>query len=310
MNYTLHQLRVFLKVVDCLSITKASKELFLTQPAVSIQLKKLQDQFDLPLTEVIGKQLYITDFGQKIAETSRRILEESDKIRYTVDQFKGLLSGKIKISVVSTGKYVIPYFIKSFIDKYPGVEISIDVSNKTKVVESLVKNESDFSLVSVPPEKVPIHSIELMDNRLYLVGSRLHTGPIKSLKDLKESTLLFREEGSATRLAMQRILNKQNVTTGKTMELVSNEAVKQAINAGIGFSIVPLIGLRNELANGSIKIFPIKGLPIKTKWNLVYRKGKKLTPAHEEFIRHIDEEKLKIVDEYFSWATGEPYPNE
>lgn len=302
MNYTLHQLQVFLKVVDCKSITKASEELFLTQPAVSIQLKKLQDQFELPLTEVIGRQLYVTDFGQKIAERSRRILEEADMIRYTVDQFKGLLSGKIKISVVSTGKYVIPYFIKSFMDKYPGVEISVDVSNKTKVVEGVVNNESDFSLVSVLPEKVPLRAIELMENRLYLVGSSSHHGPVESLKDLKDVTLLFREEGSATRMAMKKFLTRHNVTTGKTMELVSNEAVKQAVNADIGFSIVPLIGLRNELASGSIKIFPMKGLPITTRWNLVYRKEKKLTPAQEEFIRFIEENKPQIVEEHFSWA--------
>ncbi len=302
MNYTLHQLRIFLKVADCQSITKASEELFLTQPAVSIQLKKLQDQFELPLTEVIGRQLYITDFGKKIAETSRRILEEADMIRYTIDQYKGLLSGKIKISVVSTGKYVIPYFLKSFMDQYPGIEISIDVSNKNKVVEGLINNESDFSLVSVIPKEVPINAIELMENRLYLVGSSRYDKPINSIKDIRKLTLLFREEGSATRMAMERFLNQRKVPIGKSMELVSNEAVKQAINAGIGFSIVPLIGLRNELASGSMKIFPLKGLPITTRWNLVYNKGKKLTPAQEGLIQYMEENKQQIAKEHFSWA--------
>ncbi len=302
MNYTLHQLKIFLKVVDCQSITKASEELYLTQPAVSIQLKKLQDQFELPLTEVVGRQLYITDFGQKIAETSRKILEEADAIRYTIEQYKGLLSGKIKISVVSTGKYVIPYFLKPFMDKYPGVEISIDVSNKNRVVEGLIKNDSDFSLVSVIPKEVSINSIELMENRLYLVGSSTYPHTIKRLSDLKKATLIFREEGSATRNAMERFLSRHNVAVGKTMELVSNEAVKQAINAGIGLSIVPLIGLRNELANNTMKIFPIRGLPITTNWNLVYNKGKKLTPAHEELINFMEENKITIADEHFGWA--------
>ncbi|MEQ9404567.1 MAG: LysR family transcriptional regulator [Cyclobacteriaceae bacterium] len=302
MHYTLHQLRIFLKVADCQSITRASEELFLTQPAVSIQLKKLQDQFELPLTEVIGRQLYITDFGQKIAETSRRVLEEADMIKYTMDQYKGLLSGKIKVSVVSTGKYVIPYFLKSFMDLYPGIEVSLDVSNKHKVVEGIANNISDFSLVSVLPDDLPISSIELMENRLYLIGSSAHVGAVTSLKDLEKLTLLFREEGSATRMAMERFLAQNKVPIGKTMELVSNEAVKQAINAGLGFSIVPLIGLRNELAVGSMKIFPIKGLPIITKWNLVYNKGKKLTPAHEALIQHIEKNKQEIVNEHFDWA--------
>ena len=94
MNYTLHQLRVFLKVTEFQSVTKAAEELYLTQPAVSIQLKKLQDQFDLPLTEIVGRQLYVTDFGREIAERSKRILEEADAIKYTADRYKGLLTGK------------------------------------------------------------------------------------------------------------------------------------------------------------------------------------------------------------------------
>ena len=117
MHYTLHQLTIFLKVSNCQSITKAAKELYLTQPAVSIQLKKLQDQFELPLTEVIGRQLYITDFGKEIAIRAQRILNEADGIKYTIDQFKGILTGSIKISVVSTGKYIIPYFLKDFMDR-------------------------------------------------------------------------------------------------------------------------------------------------------------------------------------------------
>ena len=302
MHYTLHQLRIFSKVAELQSITKASEELHLTQPAVSIQLKNLQNQFELPLTEVVGRQLYITDFGQKIAETSRKILFEADNIRYMTDQFKGILTGEINVSVVSTGKYVIPYFLKSFMDKYPGVEINIDVSNKNLVVDKLVKNESDFSLVSVLPEGIEVKTVELMENRLYLVGSAEDPNPPKKLSDLKKLTLLFREEGSATRKAMEAYLKSHDVKPLKSMKLVSNEAVKQAINAGIGYSIVPLIGLRNELANNSMKIYPLKGLPIVTNWNLIYNKGKNLTPAQKELINFIEQNKASLTKEYFNWA--------
>lgn len=306
MNYTLHQLRILLKVSECQSVTKAAEELFLTQPAVSIQLKKLQDQFELPLTEVVGRQLYITDFGKEIVERSRRILEEADAIRFTIAQYKGLLTGKIKISVVSTGKYVIPYFLKPFMDKYPEVTISIDVSNKNRVVEGLIHNESDFSLVSVIPEGVKLNKIELMENRLYLAGSKRFPGKMKKPKDLEKVTLLFREEGSATRNAMQDFLERHEVKVGKSMELVSNEAVKQGINAGIGFSIVPLIGLRTALESESIKIFPMKGLPIITNWNLVYNKGKKLTPAQEELLRYMESNKVQLSKIHFDWALIDP----
>ncbi|MEL6674572.1 MAG: LysR family transcriptional regulator [Bacteroidota bacterium] len=302
MNYTLHQLRIFLKVSECQSVTRAAEELHLTQPAVSIQLKKLQDQFELPLTEVIGRQLYFTDFGKEIAERSRKILEEADAIRYTVAQYKGLLTGKIKISVVSTGKYVIPYFLKPFMDQYPEVEIFIDVSNKNKVIEGLIQNDSDFSLVSVLPKDVKVHQVELMENRLFLVGSKIYKEKLKRPKDLEKLTLLFREEGSATRNAMTTYLAENQIKVGKSMELVSNEAVKQAIYAGIGVSVVPLIGLRTGIENANIHIYPFKGLPIITNWNLIYNQGKNLTPAQAALVSYMETHKHEIAQRHFDWA--------
>lgn len=305
MNYTLHQLRVFLKVTEFQSVTKAAEELYLTQPAVSIQLKKLQDQFDLPLTEIVGRQLYITDFGREIAERSKRILEEADAIKYTADRYKGLLTGKINISVVSTGKYVMPYILKPFMDRHPGIDISLDVSNKNRVVQGLTRNESDFSLVSVLPDGIAVKAVELMENRLYLAGSKGFEGNFSKPSDLQKATLLFREEGSATRMAMETYLQEHGIKPKKSMELVSNEAVKQAINAGIGLSIVPLIGLRSALTNEDIRIFPMKGLPIVTNWNLIYSKGKKLTPAQQALIDFIEEEKQSLQEKHFSWALTE-----
>ncbi|MGB3465573.1 MAG: LysR family transcriptional regulator [Cyclobacteriaceae bacterium] len=301
MNYTLHQLKVFLKIVEFQSITKASEALFLTQPAVSIQLKRLQDQFEIPLTEVIGRQLYITDFGSKIAEVSRNILREADAIKTTIDQYNGLLTGKIIVSTVSTGKYIIPYFLTGFMKKYPGVEMVVDVSNREKVLESLAGNESDFSLVSVLPENTPVNKIDLMENRLYMVASsRIHKGKLTPAS-LANETIILREKGSATRKAMEQYLEKYNISYKKSMVLVSNEAVKQAVLAGIGFSIMPLIGLRNEIANDSLLICPMKDLPIITSWNLIYDERKKLSPASTELISYINAHKQDVVGEYFDF---------
>lgn len=302
MHYTFHQLKIFLKVSDCQSITKAAKELHLTQPAVSIQLKKLQDQFELPLTEVIGRQLYTTDFGNEIAIKCRRILNEANAIKYTVDQYKGLLSGTIKIAVVSTAKYIIPYFLKPFMDLHPNIEISIDVSNKHKVIEGLIKNDSDFSLVSVLPEGLKINTVELMENRLYLLGPKSFDGKLKKPKDLEKHTLILREEGSATRNSMLQYLSNHNIQINKSMQLVSNEAIKQTIYAGIGCSIVPLIGLRNALNREDVKIYPLKGLPIISQWNMIFMDGKQLTPAQKALIEYIEENKTRIVEKHFDWA--------
>ena len=302
MNYTLHQLKIFVSVCNNKSITKASEELHLTQPAVSIQLKKLQDQFELPLTEVISRQLYITDFGNEIARRSKKILEEADAIKYTIDQYKGLLTGKINISVVSTAKYAIPYFLKPFMDKHPKINISIDVSNKEKVVERLTKNETDFAMVSVLPEDVKMNTIELMENRLYLVGNEEQLRDVNELKDIEKLTLLFREKGSATRQAMECFMEDNKISAKKNMELVSNEAIKQAIFAGIGASIVPLIGLRRALDNENIQIKRMPGLPIITNWYLVYLANKKLSPAQLALEKYIQENKAQIVKEHFSWS--------
>lgn len=302
MHYTLHQLEIFLTVVDLQSVTKAAEELHLTQPAISIQLKKLQDQFELPLIEVISRKVYVTDFGKDIAERCRKIRAEVAHISHTVNQHKGLLTGHIKISVVSTAKYIIPYILKAFMDEHPGVKIDIDVSNKNQVVVALAKNETDFALVSVLPEDLQLEAIPLMENKLYLTGNKEFDGKIKKPKDLSKVTLLFREKGSATRMAMEAYLRAHNVPVQKSMQLVSNEAIKQTINAGIGMSIMPLIGLRTSLKNKELHVYPVKGLPITTTWHLVNVKGKKFTPAQAAFVAYIENNKEEIVKTYFSWA--------
>jgi len=171
MHYTLHQLQIFLKIAEKKSITKASEELHLTQPAVSIQLKKFQDQFPFPLTEVIGRQIYITDFGKEIVEAGKVILKHVNEIEYKSITYSGKLSGKLKISIVSTAKYIMPYLLADFIKTNPEIELILDVTNKSKVIESLTENSVDLSMVSILPDNLQIDSIQLMENQLYLVGN-------------------------------------------------------------------------------------------------------------------------------------------
>ena len=205
MNYTLHQLKVFLKVSKTKSITKAENELYLTQPAVSIQLKNFQDQFEIPLTEVVGRQLYITDFGKEIASTAEQILNEVDKINFKTLAYKGILSGVLKISVVSTGKYVMPYFLSEFLNLNSGIELDMDVTNKSRVIASLKNNEIDFALVSSLPDEINIESETLMQNKLFLVGNRnvLFDNKIDISESISNFPKIYREEGSATRMYME-----------------------------------------------------------------------------------------------------------
>ena len=303
MNYTLNQLQVFLKIVQTQSVTKAAEELHLTQPAVSIQLKNFQDQFDIPLTEVIGRKIYITDFGKEIAEAAENIINQVYAINYKTSAYKGQLSGKLKISIVSTGKYVMPYFLSDFIGKHAGIELFMDVTNKSKVIESLKHNEVDFALVSVLPSGMEVEKLDLLQNKLFLVGNSKST--LKSLlpsKKIFESLpLIFREQGSGTRQTMEKFFESHQIHVLPKMELTSNEAVKQALLAGLGYSIMPLIGIRNELHNNELQIIPVKGLPIKTTWRLIWLKGKNHSPVSTAFLNHLKAQKSKIIEDTFNW---------
>ncbi|TNE30483.1 MAG: LysR family transcriptional regulator [Bacteroidetes bacterium] len=291
MNYTLNQLRVFAKVVENESVTKASEVLHMTQPAVSIQLKKFQDQFEIPLTEIIGKRLYVTEFGRTIAEIAKNILSESEALQYKTKEFKGLLTGTLRIASASTGKYVMPYFLSAFSTSNPNVNLILDVSNKEHVVQGLKNNEIDFALVSVLPTDVEVHEELLVENKLFLVSSR---EKIDSSKPL-----IFREKGSATRMAMDTYYGEKS--RQKSIELTSNEAVKQAVISGLGYSILPLIGIKNELSNGELHIIPTKGLPVTTQWRLIWLKQKKLSPVSEAYLDFLRNHKDEIIHEKFDW---------
>ena len=291
MNYTLHQLQIFLEVVQQKSITKAAGEMHMTQPALSIQLKNFQSQFDIPLTETIGKKIHITEFGYSIASIIENILNEAEAIKYKTKEYSGLFSGKLRLSSASTGKYVIPFFLNEFLKENPGIDLTLDVSNKSNVVNSLKNNEIDFALVSVLPSDIQVNEEILLENKLYLVGNT---------KELDASKpLIFREDGSATRAVMDEYF--KNSTDRKSMKLTSNEAVKQAVIAGIGYSILPLIGIRNELSNKQLYIIPSEGLPITTNWRLIWLKSKKLSPVAEAFLSFIKINKYEIIQKKFKW---------
>lgn len=303
MNYTLHQLQIFLKVAETKSITKASEALNLTQPAVSIQMKNLQNQFDIPLTEVVGRQLYITHFGLEIVETAQKIINEVQAINYKTMQFKGILSGKLTISVVSTGKYVMPYFLSDFLKLNAGIDLNIDVTNKSKVIKSLENNEVDFALVSVLPKDVNLNSEILIENKLYLIANNEVFIPKKPYNKtiFNEIPLIYREEGSATRFVMEQFFERNEIKAPMKLQLTSNEAVKQAVISGLGYSVMPLIGSRNELQSKELQIIPVAGFPIKSDWRLVWLKNKALSPVAQAYLDFLKKEKELISEKHFSW---------
>ena len=303
MHYTLNQLQIFLKIAQTQSVTKAAEELNLTQPAVSIQLKNFQQQFDIALTEVVSRKIYITDFGKEIAIAAENIINQVNAINNKTMAFKGQLTGRLKISVVSTGKYVMPFFLSKFMKQHAGIELLMDVTNKNKVIESIENNEVDFALVSILPKNMHIEKMDLLQNKLYLVGNEsIDFNYGKVSKDFFEKLpLIFREKGSGTRQSMEHFISSKGLNVIKKMELTSNEAVKQALLAGLGCSIMPLIGIKNELHSKELKIIPIRGLPLKTTWRLIWLKGKKHSPVAQAFLTYLKKEKTNIVEQHFSW---------
>lgn len=303
MNYTLHQLEIFEKIATMRSVTKASEALFLSQPAVSIQLKNFQNQFSVPLFEVIGRQIYITEFGEEIVIAARKILEEAKAIAYSSQIYQGKVAGKLKIAVVSTAKYAIPYLLTDFINAHDEVDLVMDVTNKASVIKSLESNEVDIAMVSTIPKKMAIERIELMKNKLFLIAGKdvkVKDGHI-SKKDFEKLPLIYREQGSATRLAMEKYITSRQLVTSKKMELTSNEAVKQAVIAGLGVSIMPLLGIKNSLAAHDLQIVHAKGLPIESHWNLIWLKSKNQSVVVKAFIKHIQENKKALINEHFGW---------
>ena len=266
-------------------------------------MKNFQDQFDIPLTEVVGRKLYVTDFGKEIAIAAENIINQVNAINYKTLSYKGQLSGRLKISVVSTGKYVLPYFLADFMKHHPGIELVMDVTNKTKVIESLEANEVDLALVSILPPTMNVEKLDLLKNKLFLVGNTKSAFKKESkTKDIfKELKLIFREKGSGTRQNMESFINRHHLEIVNKMELTSNEAVKQALLAGLGHSIMPLIGIRNELYNKELHIIPVKGLPITTTWSLIWLKGKKHSLVSDAFLDYLKKEKSRIVQEKFIW---------
>jgi len=304
MSYTLHQLRLFEAVVRNESITRAAKELHMTQPAVSIQLKQLQDHFELNLFEIVSRKFYLTSAGEDLYQRLIDLNKTLDDIEDTMAEHRGTLKGNLHFSVVSTGKYFMPHFLGLYKEAYPGINLKLQVTNRFTVFEHLKKNMTDFVVVSIVPESPPVESLEIMDNPL-VVASRPDygiSGSISDFRDLADQSFILREKGSGTRLVMLDLFREYDIDPPITFELGTNEAIKQAIMAGFGLSVLSRFSMKSELKSGEIKQLNIQNFPITTHWQLIWLKGKRMNPAARKFLDFVKSRKDKIIEENFSWV--------
>lgn len=287
MSFTLHQLDVFAEVAKQKSMTKAAEKLFMSQPAISIQVKKLQDHFGISLFEVIGKELFLTEAGKELYQAQKSISKELNNLEMALSEMKGMLKGTLNIAVVSTAKYFMPYILGAYRNKYKNIQISLKVTDRNEVKELLRNNMCDLAVFSVLPEELDLETVDFLTNQLLMASAPDHPLAKKkniSFKSLEEHPFLIREPGSGTRMVMQHLFDQYDISPNIVMELGTNEAVKQAIMAGIGISLISKYSLTLEASLGKISILDVEDLPYENVWKLVYPKGKKLSPAAQNFI--------------------------
>jgi DNA-binding transcriptional LysR family regulator len=282
MHITLRQLRIFEAVARFSSISRAANELHLTQPAVSMQVKQLEDQIGLPLLEQIGKRLFLTEAGAELRIHAQRFAAQALELQTAMDQFRDLQRGWLRLAVVSTANYFLPPLIVSLSERHPGMRISLQVANRESVLAALADNRTDLAITGQPPESADLVAQHFMDNPLVVIAAPTHAlaaaGPI-SMARLARETLVVREPGSGTRAAIERHFAEHGLEYHPGCELNTNEAIKQAVQAGLGCGVVSLQTIDLELETRRLVVLPVEGFPLIRRWYIVHRCEKRLSAA-------------------------------
>lgn len=286
MNVTLRQLSVFESVARHLSFTRAAEELFLTQPAVSMQIKQLEENVGLPLFEQLGKKIFLTEAGRELYHYSRVIAQQLAEAEAVLEELRGVTRGRLDISVASTANYFATRLLAAFVRRYEGISFSLDVTNRETLLRQLENNERDLVIMGKPPEGMDLATEAFMENPLVVIAAPDH--PLAkerkiSLARLQEETFVVRERGSGTRIAMERFFAEHHAKLTAGMEMTSNEAIKQAVSAGLGLGIVSIHTLALELQLGCLTVLDVENFPILRHWYLVHRAGKRLSPVAQAF---------------------------
>jgi LysR family transcriptional regulator, low CO2-responsive transcriptional regulator len=287
---TLRQLEVFEAIARLRSFTRAAEELYLTQPTVSMQVKKLTDAVGLPLYEQVGKKIYLTDAGRALHVFTREILDHFERFEMTLADMKGLKRGALKLAVVTTAKYFAPRLLGSFSQQYPGIELSLKVSNRERVLERLAGNEDDLYILGQPPQNLEVVAEPFLENPLVVVAPAGHplVGEAKiPLSRLVQEPFLVREAGSGTRAAAERLFAERGLRLKVRMELGSNEAIKQAIVGGLGISVLSRHTLALDAPAGQLAILDVEGFPIVRQWYVAYPSGKQLSVVARTFLDYL-----------------------
>lgn len=299
-NATLHQLKVFEAVARHSSFTRAAEELFLTQPTVSMQVKQLSKAVGMPLFEQVGKRLYLTQAGKELYTTCREIFDRLSQFEVSIADMKGLKQGTLRLAVVTTAKYVIPRLLGPFCQRYPGIDVSLTVTNHERVIDNLIDNRDDLYILSQPPEDLDVSIHSFLENPLVVLAWRNH--PLRQeknipLKRLSQEPFIMREPGSGTRKSIQTLFDEQGVELKVKLDLGSNEAIKQAIAGGLGISVLSLHTLALEGTDSPLTVLDVEGFPIERYWYVVHPAGKQLSVIAQAFFDYLLNEGKAVAEQ-------------
>lgn len=294
---TLHQLKVFEAAARHGSFTRAAEELFLTQPTVSMQIKQLTKSVGLPLFEQVGKRLYLTEAGRELFATCRQIFETIAQFEMKVADLKGLKQGQLRLAVITTAKYFIPRLLGPFCQLYPGIDISLQVTNHEGILERMTANLDDVYIMSQVPDHLDVNFQAFLENPLVVLAPANHSLADEKnipISRLAEEPFIMREPGSGTRRAIQKLFDEHGVMLKVKLELGSNEAIKQAIAGGLGISVLSQHTLLPVI--GDLAILDVENFPIKRDWFMVYPNGKQLSIVARTYCDYLLEAAQQFVE--------------
>lgn len=290
MNITFRQLKLFLALADTLSVSAAAKAVHVTQPTASMQLKTISEAIGLPLYEVVGKKIYLTDAGNELAVAARAMAQAWESFEQSMDATKGLSRGKLRVAVVSTAKYFMPRLIGSFCKKHPAIDVSLEILNRDGVVHRLRENRDDLYIMSMPPLDMELGDEVFMPNPIVLIAPSsdpICKKPQLTLRDLQQHRFILREKGSGTRMAADQYFRQVRFRPDIRLELGSNEAVRESVAGGLGVGLVSLHALRSTTQDKGVRVLELNGFPLPSAWHIVHPAGKRLSPLAQEFKRHV-----------------------
>ena len=297
-NFTFRQLMLLEAVARNSSFTRASEELFLTQPAVSTQIKQLEQEVGMPLFEHMGKRIFLTAAGREMYEFSRTIAQQFTDIRTVIEEMQGIRRGHLDIAVTSTAEYFAPYLLAAFCKKHAGITVNLNFTNRETILRQLADNIPDMAIMGSPPAGMPLVASSFMSNPLVVIAPPDH--PLAHsrripLRRLLEESFIVREKGSGTRNAIERFLEQRGLSMTTTMEMSRNEAIKHAVMAGLGLGIVSVHTLEMEFKLGRLAVLNVEGFPILKDWYIVHREEKRFSAAAEAFKTFVLTETSRII---------------